>query len=288
MATSLKGDMFVPEVAAAVASAEFINELAVGFPASPMVRILNEVPEFQDQGDLIKFPRWNALGEMTDQVEDTALTPEKLDTSVDSAPLVGGGKAAELTDWATLTSGGDPSTEVGRQLATIAARYVDTKLIDRANATELVADQSGGTAVATHDTFVDAIFNNWGDRAQVDIGGLVVTPSSAKNLLKSNEFKSVDFAGVATADPNGVRAIGMLRNFPVFVSGRLADGGSSGDSTNLIFKRGAMGLRFKRDLMVETDRDVLKGNDVIVGRVWIAVHQLFAEPRTVIKWITDN
>lgn len=293
MASTLSGDVFIPEIAAATATAQFQNELAIGFTGSPLVRDLGEIAErYTTEGEQIKFPRWNPLGEMTRHAQGTPATPEKLDSSVNYAPLVSGEKAVEIEDWAALTAAGNPSEEVGNQMATVARRFVDAELMDRALLTELVVDNSdggGSQANAVYDAFTEAIWSQWGDRAKSQVGGLVVTPASALVLETSTEFKSADFRDVMEIVQSGddlTMPIGVINNYPVFVSGRLPDDGT--DSTNLIFKRGAMGIKWKRRLAIEMDRDILAPSDVIVGRVWFAAHQLFGEPRTVIRWVTDN
>lgn len=293
MASTLPGDVFIPEIAAAVATAQFQKELAVGFTGSPLVNDLGEIPErYMAEGEQIKFPRWNPLGEMNRHTPGTASTPEKLDSSVNYAPLISGEKSVEIEDWSALTSAGNPSEEVGRQMAEVARRFVDTELMDRALKTPLVVDNSdggGNQANAVYDAFTEAIWSKWGDRAKKQVGGLVVTPASAKVLETSTEFKSADFRDImelVEAGDDMTMPIGVINNYPVFVSDRLPDDGT--DSTNLIFKRDAMGLKWKRQLTIESDRDILAPSTVIAGRVWFAVHQLFGEPRTVIKWITDN
>lgn len=278
MASTLIGDVFVPEIATMVATAEFPNRLALGFAGAPFVTSFP--PEtLLVKGQDVKFPRWNPLGEFADLTEDVAMTPEKLDSSLDTATVIVGGKAAEITDWAALGAADDPSAEVGRQMATLAARYVDQKLIDKAETTPLVETVA---AIMGWDNFIDAITTHWGDKAYDQIGGIVVHSKVAGDLAKDDDFKAADTIGAPGSLLTGF--VGRLGLYPVFVSDRIT-GGATFD--NLILKRGALGLKFQRTLLVETDRDVLKKNDVIAGDVRISVHQLFGEPRTVIKFNTQ-
>lgn len=278
MASTLIGDVFVPEIATMVATAEFPNRLALGFAGAPFVASFP--PEVAlAKGQDVKFPRWNPLGEFADLAEDVAMTPEKLDSSLDTATVIVGGKAAEITDWASLGASDDPSAEVGRQMAKLAARYVDQKLIDKAETTPLVETVA---AVMGWNNFIDAITTHWGDKAYDEIGGIVVHSKVAGDLAKDSDFKAADTLGMPGSLLTGF--VGRLGLHPVFVSDRIT-GGATFD--NLILKRGALGLKFQRTLLVETDRDVLKKNDVIAGDVRIAVHQLFGDPRTVIKFNTQ-
>ncbi len=283
MPSTLRNDMFVPEVATEVASAEFPNELALGFAGSPFVQVLPGVEAIGDEGDVIKFPRYDVLGDFDAMSEDTALTPEKLKTSMDMAVVQAAGKAVEVTDFATLASRGDPSQEVGKQVPTLATRYIDKKLVDEAETTTL---SSTFTQTIAWEIFVDAIITNWGDRAMQMVGGLVVHSKVMGDIMKLPEFKRADQLGQAGSIITGF--IGAFGAYPVFVSDRLTvDSSTPKNYTNLILKRGALGLMFQRQLLVERDRDILKKNWVIAADVRFAVHLFFAKPLPAIKFITQ-
>lgn len=283
MPSTLRNDMFVPEVATEVATAEFPNELALGFAGSPFVSTLPPTNAIGDEGDVIKFPRYDVLGDFDSMSEDTALTPEKLKTSMDMAVVQAAGKAVEVTDFATLAARGDPSQEVGRQIPTLATRYIDKKLIDEAETTTL---SSTFTQTISWEIFVDAIITNWGDRAMQMVGGLVIHSKVMGDIMKLPEFKRADQLGQAGSVITGF--IGAFGAYPVFVSDRLSvDASTPKNYTNLILKRGALGLLFQRQLLVEQDRDILKKNWVIAADVRFAVHLFFAKPSPAIKFTTQ-
>lgn len=289
MASTLDSDVFVPEVATAVATAQFANKLAVSFAGSPFVAPFPPEAELGDQGDTVKFPRWDPMGEMSDLTEDSAMSTEKMAHSVDTATVDVGGKAVEITDWASLAAKGDPSTEAGRQMATLATRYVDTKLITEAETTTLTEDASAGTI--TYDAFVDALITHFGDAAFNDIGGLVVHSKVLGDLFKLDEFKSSDYDNVAqilTANRNTGDPVGVFGAYPVYVSDRISVTTGTPDTyDNLILKRGALGLKRQRNLLVERDRDILKKSWVVAGDVRISTHLLFADPLPCIKFTTQ-
>lgn len=283
MPTTTRADLFVPEVATQVASAIFPNELGLGFAGSPFVQTLPGVDSIGDEGDVIKFPRYDVLGDFTSMAEDVALTPEKLKTSMDMAVVQVAGKAVEVTDFATLSARGDPTQEVGRQVPVLAARYIDQKLIDEAETTgiSVTANQT-----FSWDVFVDAIIANWGERAMQNVGGIVVHSKVMGDIMKLEEFKRADMLGQAGTLIRGF--IGSLGTYPVYVSDRLTTAaGPPKTYTNLIFKRGALGLMFQRGLLIERDRDILKKNWVIAADVRFAVHLFFDRPAPAIKLITQ-
>lgn len=282
MAQTLKADVFVPEIATDVATAEFPNQLALGFGGSPFVTVIPE-DTLGDEGDTVKFPRYNALSEMGDLSEGTAMVAEKMTTAQDTAVVVVGGKAVEITDWASLASRGDPSEEVGRQVATLAARWADKKIVAEAETSAL-----DHTVAATFswNAFVDAIITDWGDRAMSDVGGLVVHSKVMGDIMKLAEFTKADQLGQPGALTRGF--IGNIGGYPVYVSDRLTvTAGAPNTYTNLILKRGAIGIKFQRQLLVEQDRDILMKSTVIAADIRAAFHLFYASPSPVIKLVTQ-
>lgn len=277
-------DVFDPEVASATATAEFPNALALNFPGAPFVAPFP--PETQmDEGSRVKFPRWKPIGSFSDFGQDDTLSTEKLDTELDYATVIGGGKAVEIDDWADLASRGDPSEEAGRQYARRAAEYVDDKLIAEAETTPLSSDYS---QKLTWDVWVDAIIEHWGDESFENVGGMVVHSSQMGTLMKLDQFTKADELGNdGTAVLNGF--IGMFGTYPVFVSDRLSidTSGSVNQYTALVFKTGALGLRFQRTLLVERDRDVLNKSWILAADVHFAPHLMHADPKPVFRLKTQ-
>jgi len=283
MAATLKSDAFVPEVATEVATAEFPNKLVLGFPGSPFMRAFPPEAALGQEGDEVKFPRWNPLGEFEQLTEDVAMTPEKLSHSMDSSAVQVGGKAAEITDWADLAARGDINAEVGTQIATLASRYIDKRAVLEAETTELAYTAS---QTITWEVFVDAIITNWGDSAMEQVGGIVVHSKVMGDLMKLPEFKRADQLGQAGTIIRGF--IGNLGTYPVYVSDRTTlTTGTPNTYTNLVLKQGAIGLKFQRTLLVETDRDILKKSDVIAADVRFAVHLFYANPLPALRLITQ-
>lgn len=281
--TTLKSEQFIPEVATEVATAIFPNVLALGFAGSPFVQPLPPVDQIGTEGDVIKFPRFDVLGDFADMAEDTALTPERMKNSMDMAVVQVGGKAIEVTDFAQLAARGDPSVELGNQVPVLAARYIDKKFIDEAETTPLVQT---ATQTLTWEVFVDAVITKWGDKAMMSVGGIVVHSKVMGDVMKLPEFKRADQLGMAGSLITGF--IGALGSYPVFVSDRLTvTSGAPNTYNNLVLKRGALGLLFQRMLLVERFRDVLKKNWVISADVRFAVHLFFDNPMPAIKLVTQ-
>jgi hypothetical protein len=284
MAATKKANVFVPEIATEVATAEFAGQLALGYAGAPFVEILPPVDKLGDEGDAVKFPRWNALGDFADLVEDTAMATEAMGHTVDTATVFAGGKAVEITDFAALAARGDPSEEVGRQVARLAARYLDRKLIAEAETTALSEPVAG---TFTWAKFVDAIIKHWGDAAFENVGGIVVHSKVLGDVMKLPEYVTASNV-IAGVPANNERIRGTIGGFPLFVSDRLTlTAGTPNTYTNLVLKRGALGVMVQRQLLVESDRDILKKNTVIAADVRAAVHLFHGVPQPAVKLVTQ-
>lgn len=277
-------DVFDAEVATRTASAEFPEKLALGFPGAPMVRNLDPLIRGTKIGSRVKFPRWKPLGAMSAFEQGGTISTEKLEEEIDTAVVQAGAKGVEIEDWADLNSEGDGSAEAGRQFSELSARYVDSELVTEAGTAEL-SSTAGGTP--TWSNFIDAIIDNWGDNALEQVGGIVVHSKVMGSLMKLTEFIRKEELGPEMG--LNVRGfIGVLGTYPVFVSDRVnVNSGSPDTYDNLICKQGALGLKFQRMLLVETDRDVLAKSDILAADVRFAVHLLYGDPQPVIVWNTQ-
>src|SRR5262249_41005420 len=95
-------------------------------------------------GDTIRVPYFDAVGELDDVAEGSALAPVGLTMSSETATVIHSGKAGEVTNWAQLTAQfSDPYAEYAKQFATAFQRRIDKGLIDKAGTTPLVNDVSG-------------------------------------------------------------------------------------------------------------------------------------------------
>lgn len=282
MASTTVSDVFVPQIATQVATAQFPNELALGIAGAPFVAPFPPADAIGQEGSTVTFPRWDALGAFTALTEDVAMTPEAMAVSTDTAVVQVAGKAVEITDFASLAARGDPSTEAGMQFAKLAARYVDAALVTEAETTALTASPA---AVIDWDGIVNALITNWGDRAFRDFGGIVVHSKQYGDILKDTTFQSIADFGAPVVQTG---MVGRIGGFPVYVSDRLTVTAGAPDTyTALILKRGALGLKFQRELLVERDRDILKKNWVLAADVRFAVHLMYAVPSPVIALTTQ-
>ena len=233
-------------------------------------------------GDTVVFPRWDALTDLDILTEGVAMVPEALSQSSSRGTILEAGKAVEITDDAILNGVGDPQAEATRQLGLLAARRADADLIAAASAVKVGAITSTrpgvaakdsapltltGTAALSWNKIVDAVALLGDGYDPADMFGLVIRSSDRATVHKDPQFISA----AQTASGNDIirrGQIGQIGGMNVYVSDRIPA------KQALIVKQGALGLRYKRRPIVETDRDILRRTNVIATNVHYAAHRL--------------
>ncbi|MGW3057690.1 phage major capsid protein [Streptomyces goshikiensis] len=272
MPTTTADKLIIPEVWADLAQAKFLGAVRVLGSGA----VLTDNTLVGQPGDTIDFPTWDAIGDLDDLTEGTAMTTTVMGQRASKATIREAGKAVEITDKALLTGLGDPRAEAQRQFGILAARKVDAALIAQAQADETA--QGGGTPLTFTTAAGKKVFT-WAD---------AVVPALAKF---GDEWDPSEFAGLflnsaqhaeAALDPQFIDAsklggadtvvrtgqIGSIAGLPIFITNRIAAG------KFMVLKRNALGALYKRAPIVETDRDILKRTTVITTNVHFATKRL--------------
>lgn len=285
MAETTSNDLYVPEVWASLAQASFKGK-------SILLQATVTDDELVGQpGDVVKFPKWNALGEMEDLTELVPMDTEKLTQSATEARIKEAGKAVEISDTAQLVGLGNAQDEAIRQFGVLAARKIDADLY--AAATAVV---TGGRTFSDGTPAVDSsplLFNAGGnigwdglvdasaifgdDWEPGDFSGFYLNSSERARIMKDPNF----IAAQQGAGTNGIinrGLIGDLGGVPAYVTNRVPAGKS------LLLKNGALGLKYKRRPIVEQDRDILKRANVVTTNMHYATHRINDGGVLVINW----
>lgn len=289
MAATTSADLYSPEVWEDLAQAEFTGR-----------SILLQATQTDDKlvgnpGDVVKFPKWLALGEMEDLEELVPMETEKLTQSATEARIKEAGKAVEISDTAELVGIGNAQDEAIRQFGILASRKLDADLYAAA-----IAVQTGGRTFADGRAAVDSsplIFNagtgvniSWdgivdasaifGDDWEAsDFSGLYVNSAERARIMKDDDFiRAAQGAGENSLQNRGL--IGDINGVSVFVTNRVPAGKS------LLLKKGALGLKFKRRPIVEQDRDILARATVVTTNMHYGAHRINDGGVLVINWNT--
>lgn len=230
-------------------------------------------------GTTINMPFWNDLtGEEEILSDSTALTPDKISAAQDIAVTHYRGKAWSTNDLAKVLSGDDPMMAIADLVASYWSRRMQAILISTLTGSFAAASMSGkvhdisalsgALAVIGGETFLDAL-QLMGD-AKERLTAVAMHSATETKLAKLN---LIEYVRVSDAEPR----------VPYFMGKRvIVDDGcpvASGVYTTYLFGAGAIGYADGwPEESVETDRDKLAGDDILINRKAFVLH-----PRGV-KW----
>ena len=269
MAKTMYADVIKPEVMRPIVEAEFLYNIKV----SKFAKIYNDLKG--KPGDQITFPYWSTvLGDAVDLAETDTIEPQKLAQSSWQFPVIKEvGVGTEVTDKAILSGLGSWRTEAGRQLGLSIARKVDKDVIAEANTTITVIDITAATTnnKMSYEVVVDALasFGEYLDEAEA----LLIHSHHLTQLLKDPNFVDLTKYG-QNVMVNGYKAIGMIAGVPVIISDTLPVDNDNGYYTAFLFAKEPVGIAYKRDIMIESDRDILNRTTVITATMHYAVKLL--------------
>lgn len=243
--------MVNPEVMADMISAELPKKIKV----SPLATI-DRTLEGQ-AGNTITVPSYAYIGDAADVAEGVAIDITQMTTSTKKATVKKAGKGVEITDESVLSGYGDPIGEANKQLLMSIASKIDNDCMEALKGASLTHDVSG-SAIISYEGIVDAIdkFEEEEDEPKV----LFVHPKQVTQLRKDPNFLSLDKYPVPVI-MDGV--IGTIAGCQVVKSKRVDDSGSMYKCP--IVKPGALTIYLKRDVDVESGRDILKKTTVITA-----------------------
>ena len=278
MAATKIADVIVPELFAQYTinrtvekSAMFQSGIVSSLPAAGMLG--------QNGGAMITLPFWDDLSGDSEVLSDTTpLTVNKMQAEADVAILHARGKAWGANDLARALSGDDPMGAAGDLAADYWAREFQKIMLASlkgvfaaASMAANVNDISGGTgsaAVISGEGFIDSAYK-LGDEVE-NLTAVAMHSATAAVLAKQRLIETI-------RDADGI----VL--YQTFIGKRvIVDDGMPVDSgvyTTYLFGDGAIGYQeVTPPVAVETDRDSLQGDDILINRRHFILH-----PRG-IKW----
>ena len=228
-------------------------------------------------GKLINMPFWEDLTGPDEVLSDTeALTVGKIESDKDVAALLARGRAWSVNDLAKALSGDDPMAAIGDLVAAYWARRFQAILIKILDG--IFSHATTGMDTNKHDisgapdaedddvisakTAVDAIYK-LGDSAD-KLTGFAMHSATVAKLTKDDLIETIP-------PSEGKPAVRMFLGKPVIVDDSLPV--SNGVYTTYIFGAGAFGWgEGGAPVPVETARDALAGDDILVHRRHFILH----------------
>ncbi|ADH03088.1 gp9 [Brochothrix phage BL3] len=224
-------------------------------------------------GNMINMPFWQDLTGEDEILDDGegALTPGNISAAKDIARLHMRGKAWRTNDLAKALSGDDPMRAIGdlvveywnrRRQAVLIASLNGITASGALDSNKLdVSTETGDDSYFTGDTFLSATYK-LGD-AEGKLTGIAMHSQTEMNLRKQGLIEFM-------LDSDN-------KKFPTYMGKRvIVDDGlpaKDGVYTSYIFGEGAFGLgNGEAPVPTETDREKLKGNDILINRQHFLLH----------------
>lgn len=233
-------------------------------------------------GNTLTVPKWVYSGDAKDIAEGVAIEPDQLTTDKATMTIKKAGKGIELTDEAVLSGFGDPIGQATQQIALAIAAKIDDDLVAEAKkATQFVAE-----APTTGDALDKAlaVFADEEDARYVALinpeDAIALRKDTAKEWVRGSEIGANIVVSGTFGEAHGVQIVRTKKvekgkGFLVKVSATETD-------TDDVAKYGAFVLNLKRDVTIETDRDILKKTTVITGDEHYGVY--LYDPSKVVKF----
>lgn len=231
-------------------------------------------------GNTITLPYFNYIGDATEVAEGNDITVSKLTESTTTVTISKIGKGVQITDEAVLSGYGDPIGESVKQIAMSMASKVDndcqTALAGNTTNVHTI------TAALTADDIADALVK-FGE----DIEGskvILIDPTAYATLRKADDWLP---ASEIAAETIMRGTVGMIHGCQVVVTNRIKGTTESTKTTTNFFivKPGALAIYLKRDVMVETDRDIINKSTVITADKHFATY--LYDPSKAIKIVQE-
>ena len=233
-------------------------------------------------GNTVTVPKWEYSGDAKDIAEGEAITPDQLTTAKTTMTIKKAGKGIELTDEAVLSGIGDPIGQATHQIALAIANKVDNDLVEEAKkATQFVTE-----APTTGDA-LDKALAVFADEENARYVALI-NPADAIDLQKDTVKEWVRGseigANIVVSGTFGeTRGVQIVRSKKVDKGkGFLVKVSAVETDTDDVAKYGAFVINLKRDVAIETDRDILKKTTVITGDEHYGVY--LYDPTKVVKF----
>ncbi len=201
-------------------------------------------------GDEITLPKYAYIGDAADVAEGASIPVEMLTATTAKAKVKKAAKGVALTDEAVLGGYGDPVGEAVSQLGLAIAQKVDN---DCAAAlagikTAMTVDKST-ESVLTAAVIADALVKFGEDLDAPKV--LLIAPAQLAQIRKDSDY--INASELATGMLMA-GSLGMIWGCEVQLSNKVKEQG--GKYTNYIVSPGALAVYLKRDVLVETDRDI--------------------------------
>ena len=236
-----------PEVLADYVSSKLID--AIKF--SPLATISYELEG--RAGSTLTIPTYGYIGDAVDVAEGEDIPLGQLTTTSVEVKVKKAGRGVQLTDESVLYAYGDTVEEAANQIVTAIKNKVEKDHISDLDGSSVKLTYAN-TGKLTASAIIKALAKFGEDYEEGEAVVFVNAEQKADLLLDESWIPATEIG----AEMKVRGAVGMIGGAQVVVSNRVTN-------NNYIVKRGGLGLLLKRDLMMESDRDIVNKSTVITA-----------------------
>ena len=241
MAVTKLENLVNPEVIADTITAEL--DKAIRFTP---VAVVDKTLEGQ-AGNTISVPKYSYIGDATDVAEGAEIATTRLTATTTQATVKKAAKAVEITDEAMLSGTGKPIDEATKQITTSIAAKIDNDIL-AALKSDTDTKTVGTTTTAFSIEMVSDALDEFNDEVLGERKFLFVNPAAMGILRKDDTFTHASQLGDNTL-MTGV--VGKVYGVEIVPTRKLEN------TEAILVKEGAISLYIKREVNVETARNIL-------------------------------
>ena len=233
-----------PQVIGAYLDVKLIDKIKL----SPIAEINRELEG--RPGSTLTFPKWGYIGDAADLAEGAALTYENIAESTVEIKVKKVAKGVSITDEAVLSGYGNPVEQIGQQLLTAVASKIEADMYDAVKNEKKATKDTVGCFQHkyTGNTFTKEDIIDMRAKFGEDQEGemvLFVNPAEFAVLAKDRDFVQIQQGAQIISGE-----MGMLYGVRLVVANRVEAG------KPFLMKPGALAIVMKRNVMVESERDM--------------------------------
>lgn len=244
MAQTKLADLYNPEVMADVINGKLTNAIRFDVVADIDTNLVGR------PGDTITVSTYGYIGNAADLAEGVADIPVAMSETNTTATVKKVAKSVELTDEAALSGYGDPIGEATNQVALAIAGKVDADILTALKTTALTAGNVAN--IIDHSQVVAGVMAFLDEEVGQEMY-LFVHPYQYGELQLDAKFQ----AASPEMLKNGI--VGSIAGCNVIVSKQIVNG------SPVLAKPGAVKLYMKKNVGIETDRNVLAKTTIIAA-----------------------
>lgn len=268
MSKTTTQNLIIPEVMADMISASLPTKIKF----SKIAKVDTTLAE--QPGNTITVPCYSYIGDAEDVAEGIAMGTTTLTATSTTATVKKVGKAVELTDEAVLSGYGDPVGEAKKQLEMSIASKIDSDCLEKLYESNLKYEST--TKQICYDAIVKAVdvFEEESDFKTSKV--IFVHPKQITHIRLDNDFKDInkyplpvvmhgtigEIAGCLVVPSKKIKEVGGCYLNPIVITSL---GEQSSDEVDNDGMAEALTIYMKRNVQIESDRDVLAKMTVVTA-----------------------